>query len=286
MAELEFKYLNEIDISDSLTDSAHVIIEDGGNIRRAPMSQLITGGGVSSWNDLTDKPFSSEMEMQLTEQTIEFIESGSVGIAQLSGVLLDTDGQTCVVTFDGTQYICETVLDGDAAVCGNINAMMGDWSDGVPFIIVCMNGTCMMAIESAGTHIVSISVEKVTKIPIKYIPVTTTPSPCFTRLSGYSIYKFYDESEFKYNSCSVAVYTLNDNNDIFDEYGSYKYAFGMYSGDIFVKDGSSNEKNVMYRRYYLNSNGTIQCSYWVFIADEEGLANFESLHNITSEATS
>ena len=52
MAELEFKYLNEIDISDSLTDSAHVIVEDGGNIRRAPMNQLVTGGGASSWDDL------------------------------------------------------------------------------------------------------------------------------------------------------------------------------------------------------------------------------------------
>lgn len=52
MAELEFKYLNEIDISDSLTDAAHVIVEDGGNIRRAPMNQLVTGGGASSWDDL------------------------------------------------------------------------------------------------------------------------------------------------------------------------------------------------------------------------------------------
>lgn len=60
MAELEFKYLNEIDISDSLTDSAHVIVEDGGNIRRAPMNQLVTSGGVSSWNDLEDKPFYDE----------------------------------------------------------------------------------------------------------------------------------------------------------------------------------------------------------------------------------
>lgn len=60
MSELKFKYLNEIDISDSLTGSAHVIVEDGGSIKRAPMNQLVVEGGVSSWNDLEDKPFSEE----------------------------------------------------------------------------------------------------------------------------------------------------------------------------------------------------------------------------------
>ena len=90
MAELEFKYLNEIEISDSLTDAAHVIVEDGGNIRRAPMNQLVTGGGVSSWNDLTDKPFYEE------SVTLDIHWDGEIG----DRVSVDMDGTYLVHVSD------------------------------------------------------------------------------------------------------------------------------------------------------------------------------------------
>ena len=75
----EFKKIGDVDVIESINDFAHVIIEDSGVLKKmaaknigavktvngaAPDAdgnvQIEVNGGVSSWNNLTDKPFGEE----------------------------------------------------------------------------------------------------------------------------------------------------------------------------------------------------------------------------------
>lgn len=97
--------------------------------------------GVSSWNDLTDKPFGEEKSLAtLIDGSYEakyyasnsFWEGGC--IPSISDVHL-TNGETYIVTFDGIEYVCEcTILNGLPFV-GN-PAVMGDTDNGIPFAII------------------------------------------------------------------------------------------------------------------------------------------------------
>lgn len=144
MAELEFKYLNEIDISDSLTDSAHVIVEDGGNIRRAPMNQLVTGGGVSSWNDLEDKPFyeegSFEEILPETELTIIDYYGTKMAMVTVDHTKMVAD-KVYTMIWDGVEYVAPSFLVATETPDGTVdlvcigNPVYGNGEDnGIPFI--------------------------------------------------------------------------------------------------------------------------------------------------------
>jgi hypothetical protein len=121
MSELKFKSYGELDISESLIESSHVIIEENGEVKRFPANSI--GGGVSSWNDLTDKPF-------YTNRTKLF--EGTVTDGQLSPSFVLTVGNTYLVIIDGEEYecVCQGVTQGtaDIPLIGNA-AMWGDWNN-------------------------------------------------------------------------------------------------------------------------------------------------------------
>lgn len=54
----EFKKLSDVEVVAEPAESANVLIEEDGVIKKAPKTAVGgAGGGVTSWNDLTDKPF-------------------------------------------------------------------------------------------------------------------------------------------------------------------------------------------------------------------------------------
>lgn len=82
----EFKKINEVDILETMKDGLNVLIEDNGDIVRLPADSLVPADvvtsseldaaiaaipePVTSWNDLTDKPFDKKrVEIILPETT-------------------------------------------------------------------------------------------------------------------------------------------------------------------------------------------------------------------------
>jgi hypothetical protein len=66
--EYGFKKISDVDIVESVNESTHLILEDAGILKRMSAKNMNFGAsGVSSWNDLTDKPFGSEMEVKFPE---------------------------------------------------------------------------------------------------------------------------------------------------------------------------------------------------------------------------
>ena len=53
MSENNTIILPQVEIVNSVSESATLLVENNGSIKRFPFSEI---DGVSSWNDLTDKP--------------------------------------------------------------------------------------------------------------------------------------------------------------------------------------------------------------------------------------
>lgn len=111
---------------------------DEGKILQAAAGSFILvepDWGVSSWNDLADKPFYEEAGTQtlLPEQEVSGFSSGQVALA-CSGELVV--GENYTVAWDGTEYRCTAfdVPDIGGVAIGN-GAMAGLSDTGEPFIV-------------------------------------------------------------------------------------------------------------------------------------------------------
>lgn len=60
---MAYKKLSEATLVESISDVANILIEENDEIKRVPKDELGGGSGVSSWNDLTDKPFGEKTVM-------------------------------------------------------------------------------------------------------------------------------------------------------------------------------------------------------------------------------
>jgi hypothetical protein len=58
---IDFKKLSDVEVVAEPIESANVLIEEDGIIKKAPKT-AVGGSGVTSWNDLTDKPFDEELK--------------------------------------------------------------------------------------------------------------------------------------------------------------------------------------------------------------------------------
>lgn len=143
------------------------------------------GGGVSSWNDLTDKPFGTEIgEVAILPETaIEFDpESGEGAIADVLPVVT---GNTYTVYWNGTEYTCVAgifEMEGvPLAAIGNLGAMTGEGATDEPFVLIALPaeiaaqigvGCGVYAIDGSTSATVSITEqgETVKKIDAKYMP--------------------------------------------------------------------------------------------------------------------
>ena len=145
-----------------------------------------SGGGASSWNDLTDKPFyESQVETDVLEkQTIDgfaYSESwyaytpGAVSPAQF--VLVS--GNTYLVEWDGTVYTCEAYAyeqGGYSVVAIGNGSQIGQPSNGEPFLIVyntTVDVTQIFSNSEDASHTVRIyTTEKTIKqLDEKYLPM-------------------------------------------------------------------------------------------------------------------
>lgn len=130
------------------------------------------GGGVSSWNDLKDKPFGEDTEV-LFDQTVVF-EGELDAVWQMEQALPISVGDNVKVTFDGTVYESEAI-DGDrympgAVMFGNL-ADFGGEDNGAPFIAGTSAGLGLtMFMGEPGTHAIKIENTVVQKLDPKYIP--------------------------------------------------------------------------------------------------------------------
>ena len=106
------------------------------------------GGGVSSWNDLTDKPFFDEDGYLLPETTATFEPMEEID--GMPGLMYETKAapknlENYTVKYAGAKYICKAVeVDLGVFMFGN-QLMMGGEDSGEPFaVIVNANGNLLL----------------------------------------------------------------------------------------------------------------------------------------------
>lgn len=147
------------------------------------------GAGVTSWNDLTDKPFGEEV-MQLPlipEETFVQNQRGGVSLSATKPEMM-TSGETYTVVFDGIEYPCVCSIyngmGGAVYQLGNKSILASGYEDtGEPFWleISAYNGIPNVYVGSAEygvEHTIGIpnpTVEGVVVIPLeeKYLPPTS-----------------------------------------------------------------------------------------------------------------
>jgi hypothetical protein len=118
----EFKRLSDVEVVAEPTESANVLIEENGVIKKAPKTAVGgAGGGVSSWNDLTDKPFGEE-------ENVLYSFTGTVGVDSTTDELKTTfqlNGSAASFIEDIREYT--VVLNGVEyhQVLSNFDLVMG-----------------------------------------------------------------------------------------------------------------------------------------------------------------
>lgn len=140
------------------------------------------GGGVSSWNDLTDKPFGEETEGIVTvlDRTFLTFNKDNQYIATIDPVELIV-GKSYEVIWNGIPYICEAIEAdlssmgyGVVPAIGNKYAIGGE-NTGEPFAIALINdGAVTMVMNLMYANYASIEIttagETYTKIPAEFLP--------------------------------------------------------------------------------------------------------------------
>lgn len=169
------------------TESARTFIFEFKNLK-GEKGDPGSGGGVTSWNDLTDKPFG---EITVTE--LVCIPETTLEINPDDGQDMITDplenqiaaGESCTVKWNGVEYACvaQNVVSamGDSVAIGNVSALMGEGDTGEPFIIILVPdefvdtmGASATAMALDGSESVTLYVyqkkETVSKIDPMYLP--------------------------------------------------------------------------------------------------------------------
>lgn len=139
----DFKKLHAVDIAETASDAAKVLIEENGVIKRVPKDEVggikvaaaevgqtivvkaVDENGnpteweavdkVTSWNDLEDKPFWEEVgKVVLIPKTVGIVGAYPHGIKYDSALLDFTYGKTATIKFDGVEYeaVCMENSDG------------------------------------------------------------------------------------------------------------------------------------------------------------------------------
>ena len=96
------------------------------------------GGGVTSWNDLTDKPFYSEPVVEIMPETMMVNHGGGEIWCQALNCLALIAGETYTVYYNGTIYSCMAyateMAPGVEAVCVGNKKLFGGEDTGEPFV--------------------------------------------------------------------------------------------------------------------------------------------------------
>lgn len=174
------KKVNKTDIVNDLTSDAtdKPLAAAQGKVLKGLIDKIGTGGGtggggVSSWNDLTDKPFGEETIVILPETELVFEEMDGMPIAMLDYALFQDIivGTAVKVTWGGTVYECIATFAERDLIIGN-KFLLGE-DTGEPFCIGVQfeEGFVMaIALDGSATQTVSIETESIKTLDPKYLP--------------------------------------------------------------------------------------------------------------------
>lgn len=130
-------------------------------------------GGVSSWNDLTDKPFGESENAVLLPPT-QFVYDGS-SFFVTPGYIEFIPGKTYTVNWNGVDYatVCfEGEYEGMLMAGLGNPAAVGGPNNNLPFVIACMQGMIGATPLDGSTAVtVGITGYSVITIDHKYLPV-------------------------------------------------------------------------------------------------------------------
>lgn len=149
------------------------------NICKMPEEYLPegSGGGVSSWNDLTDKPFYSEVSVEEVLAEQEYTQAYSGEGIYLGYELPLVGGAEYVVTYNGMEYKCiafsEPYNSKTHVLLGDYGELLGGESTGEPFVIEALIGfgeTIIHADDLTFTISISQKAETIKTIGPKYLP--------------------------------------------------------------------------------------------------------------------
>jgi len=129
-----------------------------------------SGGSVSSWNDLTDKPFYEGVAESdvVAEQTLEFEHNEMFNVYLNNDIPAPSElviGKEYNVVWDGVKYTVECVYNESApnGALGNVSILDAGEDTGEPFVIAIMAGTGTFYIftpDTSASHTVRIYTEE------------------------------------------------------------------------------------------------------------------------------
>lgn len=111
---------------------------EGYNIQIDPNGEASIPGGVTSWNDLTDKPFDEQFEQTTILEECEVAIGENRIWASLPATTrpFNTENSTYIVTFQGVEYNCTPMLvKKDCMVLGNATILDYEGGNNEPFAI-------------------------------------------------------------------------------------------------------------------------------------------------------
>lgn len=128
-------------------------------------------GDMSSWNDLTDKPFGESDNAVLLPKT-PFAYNSYYGMPMIDGRLELSIGETYTVNWNGVDYACESfegAFNGMPLVCLGNPVALGGTNNGLPFAVGCLDGA-IAAIPLDGSTSVTVGITGygVVPMPAKY----------------------------------------------------------------------------------------------------------------------
>lgn len=132
MSEITFKTYDELEISEGLTESSHVIIEENGDVKRFPANSIgkvktvngvepdengnvaikISGGSASSWEELGSVYTDAEPVVLVEDSEIILSRAGSMSFYAIGSIsvnlgemgVVPNELGTLKVVYDGTEY--------------------------------------------------------------------------------------------------------------------------------------------------------------------------------------
>lgn len=130
-------------------------------------------GGVTSWNDLTDKPFYEDFVEILPTTSFEFIEDSGMYIGILPSLTSIRSGTVCRITYNEKVYECVAhVMETDVLTIGNSSIFGGGVEEDVPFGIMLLPTETYLFSTDNTVSAASIKIEALLSIPIdeRYVP--------------------------------------------------------------------------------------------------------------------
>lgn len=210
-------------------------------------------GGVTSWNDLTDKPFGESDNAVVLQETqfVSGIMDGALA-TMASGVEL-VEGKTYTVNWNGVEY--ETVcfmgvspLDGSPMPMVGNPAALGGEDNNLPFAIGGNEqGVAAVPLDGSTSAIVSITGYAVVSVPTKYVPYAL---PYYIELDATSSMSASDPIEFTCfdNVANVSAIILSGRSIYAryrqDMYGSGNVVIGYYEYTLPLSARAQTEANL------------------------------------------